>query len=151
MKTEEAIHLAQVSLKNGNSTEVEREEAMRAAVAKGITNRNFLWSRVLLEMTNGNVQIAQEWLKEKDTSFGDYYENAEAWSTIRYQLANGAMIEGLERACQLREFITLRGDDKSYALLLPEIDAVIAEESLQNKLTDFSTSVVVRRCKMQSP
>lgn len=119
----EAIQLAQESLKNGHSTEAEQEAASK--IAKGITIRRFLWSRVHLEITNGNVQMANEWIKEKDDGFGSYHENAEALRVIQYQLAHGEIAAGLDRACQLREFVCERGDDKSFALLLREIDAAI--------------------------
>jgi hypothetical protein len=121
----EVIQLARASLKNNHSTEPDREVANKEIIAKSISNRCFLWSRVFLEITNGNVQMVNEWIKEKDEGFGSYHENAEALRVIQYQITHGEISAGLERACLLREFISERGDEKSFALLLQDVDAAI--------------------------
>jgi hypothetical protein len=121
----ETINFAQVSRKNGQATETEHQNAAKMAVANCISIRSFLWSRAFLEIANGDVHTAQEWLKEKVAGFGDYDDNAEAWSTIQFLLADGKMEEGLERASLLREFISQRGDDNSVKWLLPQIDEVL--------------------------
>lgn len=127
MNIEKTINLAQVSHKNGDSTESERREAIAAAVANGISIRSFLWSRVFLDIANGDVQTAQDWLKEKESGFGDYYDNAEAWAGIQFMLANGKTEEGLEKACLLRDFISRRGDSNSITWLLPQIDELLRQ------------------------
>jgi hypothetical protein len=121
----DAIQLAQKSLNNNHSAETDPEMASEEIIAKSITTRCFLWSRVFLEITNGNVEIVNEWIREKDDGFGSYHENAEALRVIQYQITHGEISAGLERACLLREFISERGDDKSIALLLKDVDAAI--------------------------
>lgn len=123
MNIVETINLAQVSRKNGQSTETEQHDAAKIAVANSISNRSFLWSRMFLEIANGDVKTARKWLEEREVGFGDFYDNAESWTAIQYMLDNGKVEEGLERACLLREFISQRGDANSVAWLLPQIDA----------------------------
>jgi len=134
MNIEETINLAQASRKNGQLTEAEQNNALKMVVANGISNRCFLWSRLFLEIANGDVKTAKKWLGEKEVGFGDFYDNAESWTAIQYMLDNGKVEEGLERACLLREFISLRGDANSVAWLLPQIDARLSNWSTHGQI-----------------
>jgi hypothetical protein len=64
MKIEESIRFAEISLKNGKSKVAEQREATIKAQEAEITNFDYLKARLLLGVTNGDVNMVKQWLRE---------------------------------------------------------------------------------------
>lgn len=77
---------------------------------------------------NGSSRVSANWVTGahlRRIEFGEFADNLEALVILRSCLARGEIVESYPELVRLREHITLRGDPKSVALLLPAIDYAI--------------------------
>jgi len=63
MNVEQAIRLAETSIKNGNSTPAEQDEAVRAAQRAGVTNGAYLRAHLLFGIVGDDRHRIKEWLQ----------------------------------------------------------------------------------------
>ncbi len=64
MKADEMIHIAQVSRKNGSSTQQEQQDAIKSAQAASVTYFNYLRARLFLDLADGRTDTVKNWLSE---------------------------------------------------------------------------------------
>jgi hypothetical protein len=122
MKIDQMINIAQVSRKNGKSTEEEQHEVLRAAQAANITYFNYIRTRLFLDVADDNTQTVKVWLS--DVEYGDYNDNCHAFNIYQRCIRAGDAKEGIEGMLQLGKHIKHRGDQRSIEQILPRIEAI---------------------------
>jgi hypothetical protein len=123
-KIETTIRFAQVLDGRNKLSEEERRWAFQDAQAEGVSTFASLRTRILLEITNGNVPLVGEWLREFE--LGDFHDNCEALTVSLHRVGHGEIEHGLIGLCLLREHIVRSTEIKSSRHLLPVIDETIA-------------------------
>src|SRR3954466_322207 len=94
MNTEEMIHIAQVSRKNGSSTQQEQQDAIESAQAANVTYFNYIRARLFLDLADDRTETVKNWLSEIE--YGDFADNCQALDLIRHRMANGERELGLK-------------------------------------------------------
>ena len=64
MNIEQVIRLAEASIKNGNSSLDEQDDAIKEAQAAGVTNCEYVRARLLLRLIGNDTHRVKELLKE---------------------------------------------------------------------------------------
>lgn len=127
MNVEMTIGLAQVSLKNGQATEMEQEKAIRSAQAADVSTFDYIRGRLFLQTSGGNQELAQLWLSESETECGNFCDHLEAYTVSLHQIKSGQVEQGAGDMKRLRQRIAKSGNPKSARCLLPAIETTLAD------------------------